>query len=84
MGEQMDGWPLSWRREGCAGWWEVVLEMEEEKGGDINLAEGMSLSVSLSLKTHTYVCVLTETHAATLLIRLARAAVPGQVKNSKE
>lgn len=48
MGERMDGWPLTWRREGRAGWREVVLEMEEKKRGDINLAEGMSLSLSPS------------------------------------
>lgn len=67
MGERMDGWPLTWRREGRAGWREVVLEMEEKKRGDINLAEGMSLSlsVSLSLKTHTY--VPSEMQAAALL-----------------
>lgn len=58
MGEGMDGWPLSWRREGRAGWREVVLETEEKKRGDINLTEArpacLSLPVSLSLKTHTY------------------------------
>lgn len=49
MGEQMDGWPLSWRREGRAGCREVVLEMEEKKRGDINLAGGRPASFSLSL-----------------------------------
>lgn len=57
MGERMDGWPLTWRREGRAGWREVVLEMEEKKRGDINLAEGMSLSLSLRqpLSKDTYI-----------------------------
>lgn len=59
MGERMDGWPLCWRREGRAGWREVVLEMEEKKRGDINLAEGrpacLSLSLPASLHTHTHI-----------------------------
>ena len=59
MGERMDGWPLSLRREGRGGWREVVLEMEEKKRGDINLAEGrparLSLPLSLSL-SHTDTC----------------------------
>lgn len=46
MGEGMDGWPLTWKREGRAGWREVVLEIEEKKRGDINLTEGMSLTSS--------------------------------------
>lgn len=53
MGEQMDGWPLSWRREGRAGWREVVPQMEEKKRGDINLAEGRPACLSFCLSQHT-------------------------------
>lgn len=56
LNKWMDG--LSWRREGRAGWREVVPEMEEKKMGNINLAEGrptcLSLSVSPCLETHMY------------------------------
>lgn len=91
MGEQMDGWPLSWRREGHAEWREVVLEMEEKKRGDINLAEGrpgqhLSLSVSLSLKTHTHIHTDARAHHPfpAFLSASPGAAAPRQVKNSRE
>lgn len=50
MGERMDGWPLTWKREGRAGWREVALEIEEKKRGDVNLTEGMYLTSSASLE----------------------------------
>lgn len=90
MGERMDGWPLSRRREGRGGWREVVLEMEEKKRGDINLAEGRparlspSLSLSLrrpALRTQRHVCAALFTR---VFVSLVRAAAPHQVRNSQE
>ena len=81
MGERMDGWPLSLRREGRGGWREVVLEMEEKKRGDINLAEGrparLSLPLSLSL-THTQTRVRRPLHPGFCQSRQGRCTTSGQ------
>ncbi len=66
-----------------------MLEMEEKKKGDINLAEGRPACLSLCqplsqdthAHTHTDTCALP---SSTLFVSLVRAAAPHQVKNSQE
>lgn len=76
MGERMDGWPLTWKREGRAGWREVALEIEEKKRGDVNQTEGMSLTSSASLER--------EMHRIFFCQSCWWAVEPGGVMNSKE
>lgn len=86
MGERMDGWPLTWKREGRAGWREVVLEIGEKKRGDINLTEGMSLtSFSLSRKRHAHAWTFRDASLFFFLpVLLGGKVEPVGVKNSKE